>query len=170
MPAVGRATDTTATGARREGTDLAYALRGWSRRKDRIGRYIDRGKGKWRPNTAVLKAVIKFPKATERPELRDIVVAQTSLGIHHGVGLVLFLFQTLRKDFASLRISQKLPTRKNFIIILIIIFLAPCQSLRLFLYTLHNILHCIGEGITNNYRSTEGDFLALRCVNHDWVS
>lgn len=50
------------------GADLAYALGGWSGRMDRTRKYIDGEKGKWKPNTAVLKAVIKFVKATQRLE------------------------------------------------------------------------------------------------------
>jgi hypothetical protein len=43
-----------------------YSLGGWSKKKDGRGRYIDGEKGKWRPNTAVLKAVVKFVKETQR--------------------------------------------------------------------------------------------------------
>lgn len=51
------------------GTDLAFALGGWSGRTDRTtGRYIDGRKENSKPNTAVLKAVIKFVKATGRLE------------------------------------------------------------------------------------------------------
>jgi hypothetical protein len=48
-------------------TDLSYALGGWSGRRDhRTQRELDGPKEEWKPNMAVLKAVIKFVKATQR--------------------------------------------------------------------------------------------------------
>lgn len=62
------------------GTDLAYSLGGWSGRTDRVtGRYIYGRKEKWKPNTAVLKAVVRFVKATRRLEQRNR--GEESLGI-----------------------------------------------------------------------------------------
>ena len=63
MPTVDRTAGAATTSARRQNGDLAYSLGGWSGRKDRAVRLIDKEKEKWKPNTAVLKAVIKFVKA-----------------------------------------------------------------------------------------------------------
>ena len=57
MLAVGRATDTTKQTVRERGADLAYALGGWSGKKDGAGRCVDGVKGKWKPNTAVFKEI-----------------------------------------------------------------------------------------------------------------
>ena len=47
--------------------DLSYAIGGWSGRKDRgTGTFVDGPREKWKPNTAVLKAVIQYVKATGR--------------------------------------------------------------------------------------------------------
>ena len=49
--------------------DLAFALGGWSGRREGITqKYVDGPRDKWKPKLAVLKAVIKFVKATRRFE------------------------------------------------------------------------------------------------------
>ena len=54
--------------------DLAYALGGWSGRRDkRTNRPVDGPKERWKPNLAVLKAVIQYVKTTQRFRQKALV-------------------------------------------------------------------------------------------------
>ena len=58
--------------------DLAYALGGWSGRRDRgTDQLVDRTHERWKPNIKVLKAVIQYIKATKRFQPRAVVVEET---------------------------------------------------------------------------------------------
>jgi len=47
--------------------DLAYALGGWSGRRDRrTGKFVDGKQERWKPNVKVLKAMIQYVKDTKR--------------------------------------------------------------------------------------------------------
>jgi hypothetical protein len=54
--------------------DLAYALGGWSERKDRrTGKFVDGARERWKPNMKVLRAVIQYVKDTKRFQPRATV-------------------------------------------------------------------------------------------------
>jgi hypothetical protein len=58
--------------------DLAYALGGWSGRKNRgTQQYVDGPCKRWKPNMKVLKAVIQYVKATKRFQPRAVVAEET---------------------------------------------------------------------------------------------
>jgi ribonuclease HI len=58
--------------------DLAYALGGWSGRKDRgTDRFVDGPRERWKPNMKVLKAVIQYVKATGRFQPRAVMSEET---------------------------------------------------------------------------------------------
>jgi hypothetical protein len=72
--------------------DLAYAVGGWSRRRDgRNGRFVDGPRNRWKPNLKIIKAIIQFviktmrfqPKATIA---EDIKVAEEA-GVAEGAGV-----------------------------------------------------------------------------------
>jgi hypothetical protein len=57
--------------------DLAYALGGWSGRKDRgTDRLVDRPRERWKPNMKVLKAVIQYVKTTKRFQPRAVMAEE----------------------------------------------------------------------------------------------
>ena len=57
--------------------DLAYALGGWSGRRDkRTGKFVDGASEKWKPNMKVLKAMIQFVKDTKRFQARATVIGE----------------------------------------------------------------------------------------------
>jgi hypothetical protein len=57
--------------------DLAYALGGWSGRKNRGSQqYEDGAREKWKPNMKVLKAVIQYVKATKRFQPRSVIIEE----------------------------------------------------------------------------------------------
>lgn len=69
-------------------TDLAYALGGWNCRKDpRTQREFDGPKEEWKPNMKVLKAVIKFVKATRRFQPMALVEGEETIVSTQGEGL-----------------------------------------------------------------------------------
>jgi hypothetical protein len=47
-------------------SDLPYALGGWNDRRNQKGELLDGEKERWKPDISVLKAVVKFVKATGR--------------------------------------------------------------------------------------------------------
>jgi hypothetical protein len=58
--------------------DLAYALGGWSGRKDRgMDRFVDGPSERWKPSMKVLKAVIQYVKATRRFQPRAVMAEET---------------------------------------------------------------------------------------------
>jgi hypothetical protein len=55
--------------------DLAYALGGWSGRRDgRTSKLMDGARERWKPNMKVLMAVIQYVKGTKRFQLRATVI------------------------------------------------------------------------------------------------
>jgi hypothetical protein len=60
--------------------DLAYALGGWSGRRDgRTGRFVDGPREKWKPNLRVIKAMTEFVMNTGRFQLKATVAEYTSV-------------------------------------------------------------------------------------------
>jgi hypothetical protein len=72
--------------------DLAYALGGWSGRRDgRNGRFVDGPRENWKPNLKIIKAVIQFVMKTGRFQPKatiaeDIGVVEEA-GVVEGAGV-----------------------------------------------------------------------------------
>lgn len=60
-------------------TDLPYTLGAWSGRRDgATGKLVDGPRKQWKPNRAVLKAVIQFVKATQRLQPKAVAVEEAA--------------------------------------------------------------------------------------------
>jgi hypothetical protein len=66
--------------------DLAYALGGWSGRRDgRTSKFVDGARERWKPDMKVLRAVIQYVKDTKRFQPRTTVIEDTGATEEAGV-------------------------------------------------------------------------------------
>ena len=66
--------------------DLAYALGGWSGRRDRrTNQSVDGAREKWKPNIKVLRAVIQYVKDTRRFQPKAVILGEAGVGEDVGV-------------------------------------------------------------------------------------